>query len=80
MIFMPLALGVLSEMDKEEVKDIGLIYEYNDQAGPRGINGYPMFMSCRYLSKKDTNTMFDIYTEYKTLKDKFINGEKNDRT
>jgi len=43
MIFMSLALGALADMTEEAINDIGLIYEYWDQAGPRSINGYPIF-------------------------------------
>ena len=59
MVFMPLALGCLSDLSKEEAEDIGLIYEYLKEAGPRGINGYPMFTSCRFLTKKDTEIVFE---------------------
>lgn len=33
--------------------DAGLVYEYWDQAGPRSINGYPIFFSVRKVIKKD---------------------------
>lgn len=39
--------------------EIALIYEYMSKAGPLGVNGYPMFMSMRTLSKEN----YDILTE-----------------
>lgn len=50
MIFMPLAL---MENVGAFVADAGLLYEYWDQAGPRSINGYPMFFSVRKIIRKD---------------------------
>lgn len=54
MIFMPLAFGALAGAPPEYLDDIGLVYEYygKDQAS-RSINGYPMFMSVRFMSKAD---------------------------
>lgn len=71
LVFMPLALGAFAQEKpqdfevgalKEEpvmLQDIGLIYEYWDQAGPRSINGYPIFWSCRYLNHEDTKYVLD---------------------
>lgn len=53
MIFMPLLFGALKEYSKEMIEDIGFICEYYDKAGPRSVNGYPIFMSCRFVSKAD---------------------------
>lgn len=50
MVFMPI---VFMEMPKKEAEQVGLIYEYLDKAGPRSINGMPIFPSCRLLSKED---------------------------
>jgi hypothetical protein len=50
MVFMPLAL---MENPAAFVADAGLLYEYWDQAGPRSINGYPMFFSVRKIIRKD---------------------------
>lgn len=54
MVFMPIGLGGLSDLTSEEFGQIGMIYEYIDKAGPRSINGMPMFFSCNYLSRGDT--------------------------
>jgi hypothetical protein len=39
---------------------VGMIYENMSEAGPRSINGYPMFMSCKLLNKTDTETVIKI--------------------
>jgi hypothetical protein len=33
--------------------NLGVIYAYMSDAGPRGINGYPMFTSCGFLHTED---------------------------
>lgn len=53
MVFMPLLLGGLSHFTKEQIDDIGFVYEYYDKAGPRSINGKPIFFSCGFVSKAD---------------------------
>lgn len=35
------------------LKDITLLYEFTDKAGPRTINGYPSFFSCRMMNRDD---------------------------
>lgn len=35
------------------LSDLGAIYEFYNQAGPRGINGYPMFWSFHVINKAD---------------------------
>lgn len=53
MIFMPVAFGLFSKYSSDSVKTIGTIYEHMSTAGPRSINGYPIFMSCKMLHVKD---------------------------
>jgi hypothetical protein len=50
MIFMPV---LLMQSPGVYLADAGLLYEYWDQAGPRSINGYPIFFSVRKVIKKD---------------------------
>ena len=42
---------------EEFLKNIGMLYEENSKAGPRGINGFPMFMSCNIVSISDTKKL-----------------------
>ena len=58
-IFVSLGLGGLSSLSEEDREDIGFIYEYLNQAGPLGINGYPMFFSCKLLGKEDTKVLYE---------------------
>lgn len=68
-VFMPFVF-----MDKKTLKDmqrekIDFVYEYLDKAGPRAINGMPMFMSCRILTKPETKKMFEYYEKFKAMAD-----------
>jgi len=51
MIFMPLAF--MDKPESEEMDKVGDIFEYISEAGPRSINGYPMFFSLNVLSRHD---------------------------
>lgn len=53
MVFMVLLLGAFKGYSEEEINDIGLIFEYTDKAGPRCINGMPIFLSCQFLNQHD---------------------------
>lgn len=55
------------------MKNIGMLYEENSKAGPRGINGYPIFMSCQILSIEDTNRFLDLYKRYEKMREEFEN-------
>jgi len=53
-VFMILALGCLEGRSEDEVSNIGCVWEWVDQASPRTMNGYPMFVSVRFLNLADT--------------------------
>jgi hypothetical protein len=53
LVFMPLAFGVTKDMSEEDISQIGGVWEWLSEAGPRSINGYPSFFSCRFLHKDD---------------------------
>jgi len=59
---------------EEYLKNIGMVYEYYDKAGPRSINGYPIFMSMKILSIDDTKKFRDMYFKYEEMRKEF---EKN---
>lgn len=73
MVFMPIALGAFQNTTEEEIKNIGLIYEYLDQAGPRSINGMPNFFSFKMLTRSETESVITHYDAYKKLKENFMN-------
>jgi hypothetical protein len=39
--------------NKSVAENLGVIYAYTKDAGPRGVNGYPMFFGCAFLHRKD---------------------------
>jgi hypothetical protein len=53
LVFLPVAFGAFSEWDKEDLKQIGVIWAYNNEALPRSCNGYPMFTACHYMHVED---------------------------
>jgi len=65
MVFLPLIL--MDDKMAESIKKDppGLIYEYVKNAGPRSINGMPIFSSCRFLSQDDTLKVFRLITKLK---------------
>lgn len=72
MTFMPLVLGGLKDRTEEELKDIGIVYEYMSAAGPMAHNGMPIFFSCRFLNVSEMKRMEAYYEKYKMLKEDFL--------
>lgn len=58
-VFMPIGLGCLNGK-QEEYSNLGFIYEYLSEAGPRSINGFPIFMSCKYVNQEDAKRIFGL--------------------
>lgn len=53
LVFLPIALGALDGVP-EEVKDqMGILWQYLDKAGPRTVNGLPVFTEFNVLHKED---------------------------
>jgi len=63
MVFLALGLLDMVELKKLKLQDIGMIYEYMEKQGPRGINGYPCFFSFYILSKTDSKKVDQYYAE-----------------
>jgi len=53
MVFLPIAFGVLGEWTKQQLGQIGIVWAYNKDALPRGVNGYPMFTTIGLLHIED---------------------------
>jgi len=53
MVFVPAAMGALSDWPKSRLEEIGVFWEENSKALPRGVNGLPMFMSMHLMHKDD---------------------------
>jgi len=76
-VFMPIAFGALSGIDP---KTVGTLFEYIENAGPRGVNGYPSFMSVQILSKHDWDTIRPLIAkQYESLAAIEIPGEEQVR-
>lgn len=54
---------------EEQLKSIGMIYEYLSEAAPMGLNGGPVFMSLRMLNKEDSEKVWKYYEKYKTIRE-----------
>jgi hypothetical protein len=53
------------------IKNIGMLYEYYSEAGPRGVNGYPIFYSCKIVTIEDTKKFIDMYNKYIEMRKEF---------
>ena len=73
MVFMPLMF--LEKEQVEGMKDAGMVYEYYDKAGPRSINGYPIFMSMRVLHKDQSELLKKYMDKYEQLQTFFLESE-----
>lgn len=67
LVFMPLLLGGASF-----AHDAWMLYEYYSEAGPRSINGYPIFFSMRKVIQKDAPAFRLYVKEYEEMKAKFF--------
>lgn len=73
-VFMPL-LFLTEEQRLDLVKNAVLIYEYISKAGPRMINGYPMFMSFFYLNAQELNEVIEHQKTIIAFKKNFDAGK-----
>jgi hypothetical protein len=74
-VFVILGLGGLQQANIDP-ETIGMIYEYMDKAGERGINGYPMFFSCKLIHKDDWTIIADRAIAAQEALDRAAAGEK----
>ena len=49
-VFMVLGLGGLGDVDPDTV---GMIYEHMNKANEMAVNGFPTFLSCKFVHKDD---------------------------
>jgi hypothetical protein len=55
-------------MREEQLEELrknppGMIYEYMEKAGPRAINGNPVFLSFRMIGIDDTKKVLERYNK-----------------
>jgi hypothetical protein len=57
----------LNEKIRKELTDqkAAVFFEYLDKAGPRSINGRPIFMSCRWLTQEEWEKVVEYYEKFK---------------
>ena len=77
-IFMPLIFGCFEEYSDAEKKNLGIVYEYYDKAGPMGINGYPMFMSLHIMHKDDWAIAASAIKKEEARRKEYLNTMEND--
>jgi hypothetical protein len=53
MVFMPILFGLFKDWTEDDMKQVGVIWEYYDKALPRSINGMPVFTSCHLMHVED---------------------------
>jgi len=64
-VFMPLIFMNEENIEKLKANPPGMIYEYFDKAGPRSINGMPIFWSFRMINVEDTAKVMERYKRIK---------------
>ena len=52
-VFMPLGLMKIEQLEKLMEEGACIFYEEWSKAGPRSVNGYPIFFTMRYMSEED---------------------------
>jgi hypothetical protein len=62
-VFMPLIMGALEGYTEEERGKIAMAWEHLSKAGPRSINGMPMFASCHLMHKEDLDVVAPAITK-----------------
>lgn len=67
-IFMPLALGAGDKLPD----DVWALYEYHDKSGKTSHNGYPNFMSFKFLTKEDVEKLQPMLTQLQEMKRTFL--------
>lgn len=72
LVFMPIFFGAFSEYTSEEIDDIGFLWEEMSRAGPRSINGYPMFMSFHVCNQNDKAVVLEYYKILKIQREQFL--------
>lgn len=76
-VFMPLLF--LDDASREDFQkriesgEVAEIYEHLDKAGPRSINGYPIFMSMQTISTNDLATLSDMIKKLDKTREEVFN-------
>ncbi len=60
-VFMPLAFMTPQQHEALAAENPVVMYEYLDQASPRGFNGMPSFFSFQHLNSDEWNKVVDYH-------------------
>lgn len=74
MVFLVVSLGGISELSPEALQEVGTIYEHYEEAGPRSVNGYPVFFSLHIVHKDDWKIVVDRYRKARAAIDAVLKG------
>jgi|SRR5262245_33998187 len=79
MVFLP--FGLLEEEQRDDMKARGVvhIYEYLSEAGPRSINGMPIFTSFRMLTKGHLAGLLPVLEQVEKMKQGIIGDDARRR-
>lgn len=80
MIFMPLMMLNDDQRAAMIADPPYAIYEYYSAAGPRSINGYPIFMSFRQIKKPDWDKFVVYLKEYEDMRAAFAAKKMKKKT
>ncbi len=73
-IFMPVTFLDEAQVKQLDSDEVVAFYEYMDKAGPRSLNGYPMFMSMKTITKRDLKELQKIVQNLKDAAEKATGG------
>lgn len=74
-VFMPLVMMNDEQQKEFEAKQPGMVYEYLDKAGPRSMNGLPMFMSFQFITVDEYTKLRTFYDEAKAAATPIVEGQ-----
>lgn len=68
-VFLPLSFMDEAALTRMQETKVGMIFEYRDKAGPRSINGYPIFFSCQTATEEEAAKIWDYHRAIKEAVD-----------
>lgn len=74
LIFMPLVFMTDDDIEVMKKNHIHVLYEYYSKAGPRSINGYPIFMSFHVLDEADAAKVWTMMKKFEAKTLNFLGG------
>jgi len=68
-VFLPITFMDEPQIEQIKKDNVAAFYEYYDKAGPRAINGLPMFTSMRTITEEDLKKMGGVLVKLKEAVD-----------